>query len=154
GPSLTYPVGIAVDTASNLYVVDVLTASVYQLSAYGATRVAGPGQVSTNGYSGDGGPATAALFNIDVGGIAFDSAGNLYIADTGTGRVRKVSGGKIATVAGNGQYRYSGDGIAATSATLYYPNSVALDGAGNAYIAEAFRNRVRKIAANGVITTL
>ena len=108
------------------------------------------------GFSGDGGPATNASVNLAQyagSGVAVDSAGNLYIADVGNSRVRKVSGGIITTVAGNGNYSFSGDGGPATSASLNSPEAVAIDSAGNLYIADKFLNRVRKIS-KGIITTV
>ncbi len=101
-------------------------------------------------------PATAAEFNTPVG-VAFDSAGNLYIGDNSNSRVRKVNAatGIVTTVAGTGVAGYSGDGGAATSAQLNGPEVVALDSAGNLYIAEYYNNRIRKVAAaTGIITTV
>ena len=117
------------------------------------STVAGNG---TAGYSGDNGAATSAQVNNPVG-LAFDSAGNLYIGDNANNRVRKVNAatGTITTVAGNGTAGYSGDGGPATSAQLNGPEVVALDSAGNLYIAEYYNNRVRKVAATtGIITTV
>ena len=82
-----------------------------------------------------------------------DSAGNLYIADTVNNRIRKVSNGVITTVAGNGTCCFSGDNGPATSAQLYGPQGVAVDSAGNLYIADTGNNRIRKVS-NGVITTV
>ncbi len=84
-----------------------------------------------NGYSGDGGAATSASLHFPSG-VELDTAGNVYIADTYNHRIRKVtvSTGIITTIAGTGSTTYSGDGGAATSATLYYPYGVALDSAG------------------------
>jgi len=112
------------------------------------TRVAGNG---TTGFSGDNGPATSAQFYFPTG-IAVDSSGNLYIADTGNNRIRKVSNGVITTVAGNGSGGFSGDNGAATGARLSNPQGVAVDTAGNLYIADVGNQRVRKVS-NGVITT-
>jgi uncharacterized protein (TIGR03437 family) len=103
-------------------------------------------------FIGDGGPATNAQLNYP-GGIAVDSAGNLYIADTLNERVRKVSNGVITTVAGNGTAGFSGDGGPATSAELNDPIDVAVDPAGNLYIADHLNNRVRKVS-NGIITSV
>jgi sugar lactone lactonase YvrE len=118
---------------------------------YTIRTVAGNG---ANGYAGDGGAATdAQLF--DPWGLAVDASGNLYIADQLNSRVRKVApDGKITTLAGTGTSSYSGDGSAATSATLYHPCGVALDSAGNLYIADTANHVVRKVATGGTITTV
>jgi trimeric autotransporter adhesin len=115
--------------------------------------VAGNG---TNGYSGDGGLATSAEIAYPPG-MAVDSFGNIYIADTANNRIRKVtaSTGDISTVAGNGTAGYSGDGGLATSAKLNWPESVAVDTSGNLYIADTDNNRVRKVTAStGYISTV
>ncbi len=121
------------------------------------TTVAGNGYVGQNGlggYSGDGGPATSAELNNPVG-IAVDTAGNLYIADAGNNRIRKVDiTGIITTVAGNGTQGYSGDGGPATNAGLSGSSGVAVDTAGNLFIADAGNNRIRKVDITGIITTV
>jgi trimeric autotransporter adhesin len=117
------------------------------------TTVAGTG---TGAYAGDGGPATSAEI-FAMYRLTFDSQGNLYIVDYGNNRVRKVAAGTgiITTVAGIGTASYSGDGGAATSAGLQGPQGVAVDSAGNLYIADYGNNRVRKVAAGtGIITTV
>jgi RHS repeat-associated protein len=117
------------------------------------TTVAGNG---TPGYNGDNIPATSAELYTPFG-VAVDSAGNLYIADTYNNRIREVSAatGEITTVAGNGKLGDSGDNFAATSAELYYPEGVALDSNLNLYIADTYNFRIRKVsAATGVITTV
>src|SRR5207247_3453872 len=87
--------------------------------------------------------------------LALDGRGNLYIADNRNHRVRKVDpAGTITTIAGNGKPGFSGDGGPATSAQLYVPQGVAVDGAGNVYIADQFNGRVRKVNAAGTITTI
>jgi hypothetical protein len=106
------------------------------------------------GFSGDGGPAISAQIN-QADGIAVDSSGNLYIADTGNHRIRKVTpDGVITTVAGNGIQGYSGDGGPAASAQLSEPTDVALDPSGNLYIADLGNSRVRKVTPAGVISTI
>lgn len=113
------------------------------------TTVAGNG---TFGFSGDNGPATSAQF-FEPKGIAVDAAGNIYIADWGNNRIREVSGGVIATVAGNGVVGFNGDNIPAASAELAAPFDVALDSSGSLYIADGLNGRIRKVSG-GVITTV
>lgn len=146
---LNTPLGVAVDAAGNLYIADTLNNIVRKVSGGNITTFAGNGAA---GSGGDGGAATSAQLN-GPQGLAVDSAGNLYIADTQNHRVRKVSGGTIGTVAGTGTPGFAGDGGAAGSAQLNAPFGVALDSAGNLYIAEFSNNRVRKVATNGAIST-
>jgi uncharacterized protein (TIGR03437 family) len=146
---LSYLEGIAVDSAGNLYIADTDNNRIRKVSNGVITTVAGSG---TEGYSGDNGPAVSAQLNIPYG-VAVDSAGNLYIADAHNNRIRKVSNGVITTVAGNGKQGYSGDNGPAVSAQLNTPNRVAVDSAGNLYIADTDNQRIRKVA-NGVITTV
>ena len=113
--------------------------------------VAGDG---TWGSRGDGGAATAAQLGSPTG-VALDGAGNLYIADVGSSRIRKVdSAGVISTVAGGGRHGYSGDGGPAVAAHLNHPRGVAVDGAGNLYIADQSNHRIRKVDAAGMISTV
>ena len=113
------------------------------------TTVIGNG---TPGDGGDNGPGAAASLNGPVN-ISVDSAGNLYIGDHGNGRIRKVSGGVITTVAGNGPGGFSGDGGPATNAQISSPYGIAVDSDGAFYIAATGNSRVRKVS-NGVITTV
>lgn len=105
------------------------------------------------GYSGDGGSATSAQFDLPLG-LAFDSSGNMYIADSVNNCVRKISGGTISTVAGNGTGGYSGDGAAATKAELLTPSGVAVDSSGNLYIADTANHVIREVSTSGTITTI
>jgi uncharacterized protein (TIGR03437 family) len=146
---LYWPVGVAVDSAGNLYIADLNNERIRRVSKGVITTVAGS---ATLDYSGDNGPATSAGLSSPQG-VAVDSAGNLYIADYNDSRIRRVSNGVITTVAGNGTGGYGGDGGPATSAELYFPNGVAVDSAGNLYIADSNTQRIRKVA-NGVITTV
>jgi uncharacterized protein (TIGR03437 family) len=141
------PISVAVDSAGNLYIGDG-NHLVRKVSNGVITTVAGNG---TFGSSGDNGPATSA--QILPNGLAVDSSGNLYIADRFNSRIRKVSNGVITTVAGNGTSGFSGDNGPATSAQVN-PESVAVDSAGNLFIAEGIiGQRIRKVS-NGVITTV
>jgi len=150
--ALASPTGIAVDAAGNLYIADTLNHRVRRVTAGGIiTTVAGNG---LRGFAGDGGPATAAFLD-EPYGVAVDTAGNLFIADSSNNRIRKVTtNGAISTLAGNGRYAYAGDGGPATNASLAFPNGVAVDAAGNVYIADTRNARVRKVSPNGIISTL
>jgi uncharacterized protein (TIGR03437 family) len=147
---LNLPIGVAVDSSGNLYIADFGNSRVREVSASGVIRtVAGNG---ANGYSGDGGPAGNAQLN-GPQGVAVDTAGNLYIADTENNLIREVTGGLISTVAGNGIAGYSGDGGAATGAQVGNPVGVAVDAADNIYTVDA-SNRVRQVYPNGLIATV
>jgi trimeric autotransporter adhesin len=146
---LDLPYGIAVDAAGNLYIADEGNNRVRKVSGGIMTTVAGTG---ADGFSGDGGPATAAQLNWPRA-VAVDAAGNLYIADTESNRIREVSNGVITTVAGNGTRDFGGDNGPATAAPLNWPDGISLDAAGNLYIADTFNSRVREVS-KGVITTV
>ncbi|HEV7427053.1 MAG TPA: hypothetical protein VGQ46_11855 [Thermoanaerobaculia bacterium] len=147
--------GLAFDSAGNLFVADMINERVRRIDA--ATKVistvAGSGAI---GYSGDGGPATAATLALPQT-VAVDGAGSLFIADTDNARVRKVDAttGTMSTVAGTGAGDFSGDGGAASAALVSYSTSVTLDRSGNIYIADAGYGRIRKIdRSTNVITTV
>lgn len=117
-------------------------------------RKATGGIVNTiaGGYLGDGGKATAAALVLPEA-LAIDKSGNFYIADYTGNRVRKVSGGVISTIAGNGISGYSGDGGSATSAMLYVPQGVAVDSVGNVFIADSINGVIREVNTVGTIST-
>jgi uncharacterized protein (TIGR03437 family) len=150
--ALNYPKGVALDTAGNLYIADIDNSRVRKVTAAGIiSTVAGNGFF---GYSGDGGPALAASIS-DVTGVAVDGSGNLYITDDSNRRIRKIgANGIISTIAGIGVQGFSGDGGPATSAMLGRPVALVLDPAGNLYFADSVNQRVRKINASGIITTV
>jgi sugar lactone lactonase YvrE len=148
--AIDLPMGVAVDSAGDVYIADTGNNRVREISATSGiiTTIAGNG---TAGYSGEG-TATAVELNQPIG-VAFDAAGNLYIADQGNNRVRKVTGTTISTVAGTGVSGFSGDGASATAAQLSAPQGLAFDSAGDLFIADGANNRVRRISATGAITT-
>ncbi|MBB1287184.1 T9SS type A sorting domain-containing protein [Flavisolibacter sp. BT320] len=153
--SLRNPCSVAVDAANNVYVADQNNNRIRKITAADGkiSTFAGNG---TNTYGGDGGAATAASVRVPAG-VALDASGNLLIADLNNHRIRKVTvaTGIITTIAGNGTIRFSGDGGAATRATLASPTDVAVDGNGHLYIADQENGRIRKVnAADGTISTI
>jgi internalin A len=149
---LNYPFGVACDGSGNLYIADRGNHRIRKVDTSGIiSTVAGNG---TAGYSGDGGPATSAQLKDPVG-VACDRNGNLYIVDKDNNRIRKVDNtGKISTVAGNGTGGYAGDGSPATSAQIWVPYGVTFDNNGNMYIADMNNKRIRKVDPSGIITTV
>jgi uncharacterized protein (TIGR03437 family) len=145
-------IGVAVDVSGNLFLADAIDGRIRKVSPGGIiTTVAGSGIA---GFSGDGGPAGSASLNYPRG-LAADASGNLFIADATNERIRKVSaGGVITTVAGNGDFGFSGDGGPATSASLNQPQSIVVDASGSLFIADTYNNRIRKVSASGVMTTV
>jgi uncharacterized repeat protein (TIGR03803 family) len=143
--------GVTVDAAGNLFIAVMWNNVVRRVDTHGViTTVAGNG---TNGYSGDGGAATNASLN-NPSGVAVDAVGNLFIADGNNYRVRVVdTNGNITTMAGGGT-NYPGDGGVATNAILGYPWGVSVDAARNVYIADSWNNIIRRVDAQGIITTL
>ncbi len=145
--------GIAIDATGNIYFGDQYNHRIRKISTSGIiTTIAGTGSPS---FSGDGGPATAAALSYP-NFLVFDNSGNLIITDNGNHRVRKLdmSTNIITTIAGNGSTTYTGDGMAATAASLNYPGGVAIDPVGNMYIADNVHARVRKVNTSGIISTV
>jgi sugar lactone lactonase YvrE len=152
---LSYPTAVAVDAAGNLYIADSNNHRIRKVAVGTAviTTIAGTGAA---GVGGDGGLATLAQLN-DPQGVAVDAAGNVYIGDTNNHRIRKITAatGIISTYAGTGSQGYEGEAGPATSALFRYPTGLAVDGAGNLYIADYYNHRIRRIsAATEIITTV
>ena len=140
------PAGLAIDSAGDIYIADGnRIREVFASSSYIFT-IAGSGSY---GFGGDGGPATsAALYPGYPTGLTVDSADNLYIADGGNNRIRKVAAGTgiISTVAGDYFFGYSGDGGPAIDAELNFPNGVSVDKNGNLYISDAGNYVIREVS--------
>ena len=157
--SLHLPEGLTVDYFGNLFIADTYNNRIRKVNTSGViTTIAGSGAagVGTGGFSGDGGQATTASLNTPTG-IVVDLAGNLYVADAGNNRIRKIDAntGVISTIAGTGTAGYSLDSGAATLATLNSPNSLVLDKNGNLYFTDQENDRIRKInLSTGLINTV
>jgi hypothetical protein len=149
---LASPQGAAVDALGNLFIADTVNNRIREVGVNGIiSTVAGKGVAA---FSGDGGPATNASLDLPSG-VAVDANGSLFIADLRNNRIRKVAtNGVIATVAGNGSMGYSGDGMLATNASLDSPEAVTVDSSGNLFIADTGNARIRKVSADGIITTV
>lgn len=147
------PAGICFDAAGNLVFAERSYNRVRKIDMTTGiiSTVAGTGSSS---FGGDGAAATAAFLNQPYD-VNYDTAGNLYIADYNNNRIRKVStAGIISTYAGDGTTAMSGDGGAATAASLYKPSGVWADSAGNVFIADTWHNKVRKVGATGTISSV
>jgi sugar lactone lactonase YvrE len=153
--TLDSPQGLVLDTAHNLYIADTHNHRIRKLNLVTGilTTIAGTG---VQGFSGDDAPATAARLDLPTA-LAIDSTGNLYLADTGNYRIRKIiaATGNISTIAGTGTQGFSGDNAIATSASIDSPTGLALDAANNLYLADTHNHRIRRIAAaTGIISTI
>jgi Bacterial Ig-like domain (group 3)/NHL repeat len=147
--TLANPSAVAYDAGGNLYLADAQNHVVREVLKSGQiTTIAGTG---LEGYGGDNGVATSAYLDTPTG-VAVDSSGSVYIADSHNQRIRKVSGGIITTIAGTGAAGYSGDGGAATAAQLSLPSAVTIDSNGNLYIADTNNQRIRKITGTAITT--
>ncbi len=148
---LYLPRGLALDGAENLYIADTANYRIRRVDAAGIiTTIAGSGK---GNFRGDGGPAVEAELHGPTG-VTVDRVGNLYIADTDNHRIRRVdSKGTITTVAGSGTGGLSGDRGLAVRARLHWPHDVAVDRAGNIFIADTWNDRIRRVGAGGIITT-
>jgi hypothetical protein len=149
--ALNKPASVAVDKQGNVFIADFYNNVVRKVSPAGIiTTIAGN---NTEGYCGDGGPATAAKLH-GPWGVAADEAGNVYFTDKENHAVRKVNtSGIITTIAGKGKPGYWGDNGPATAALLNHPLGLAVDNAGNIYVADNSNTAVRKINAAGTIST-
>jgi len=151
--SLRFPVGIALDSGSNLYIADAGNHVVREVTPGGiifnaAGNGAGAG-TDSGSFSGDGGAAVSAGLNTPRD-VVVDSAGNLFIADSANYRVRKVTpSGSISTVAGTGFDGFSGDGGLALAATFNLPWAVAMNASGSLFVGDMFNNRIRRISGAG-----
>jgi len=156
--ALLTPKYMCIDAAGNLYVVSSAVNQVKRIDAVTniITTVAGTGSA---GFSGDGGLAVSATFN-GIIGICIDAAGNIYLADSGNIRIRKIAAtsGIITTVAGTGTAGFAGDGSPATAALLNTPSAITADASGNVFFVDqsaAYQSRIRKIdAVTGIISTI
>lgn len=152
---LKSPEGVFIDSSGNVYIADTSNHIVRKVIA-GGNIVNVAGTPGTQGSSGDGGAATSARLR-SPGDVALDNAGNIYIADTGNCRIRKVDAltSLITTYAGTGTCGWNGDGGSATTTRLNSPRQLAFDSTGNLYIADTSNNRIRKInILTGLVSTV
>ena len=148
------PASIAFDAAGNTYIADANNARIRKINSLGMISTYAGNSYDSAGYSGDGGPATAAKL-WDPTGIVFDAYGNLYIADLDNYRVRMVNtAGMISTIAGNGTGGYTGDGGPATAAELSEPWGLAFDAHGYLYISDFGQDVIRMLNTAGIISTV
>ncbi len=155
---LNQPQGMTFDGAGNMYIADFSNNVIRMVNTAGYHKYRCRewlwGWSASGGYTGDGGAATAAEMYWPAA-VVLDALGNMYIADNGNNVIRKVNtAGIISTFAGNGTQGFSGDGNAATTAQLYGPEGLAVDGAGNIYIADRNNSVIRMVNTAGIISTV
>jgi uncharacterized protein (TIGR03437 family) len=153
--SLALPGSVVIDAGGNLIIADTYNNRVRLVGPTGIiTTLAGNSSIWPPGFSGDGGPAVSASFDLPYG-VALDSVGNLYVSDQNNRRVRRIGvSGIVSTIAGNGISNFAGDGGPAGQASLDFPSAVKVDNLGNLYIADSMNHRVRKVSTMGIITTI
>jgi hypothetical protein len=149
--SLDSPTGVAVDAAGKIYIADRQNHRIRVVGTNGIiTTIAGSGGASfAGGFGGDGASATAATL-AKPSGVSVDASGNVYIADTDNHRIRQVSNGAIATMAGSGEQGFAGDNDSATRAVLNAPRNVTADSTGNIAFADRLNQRVRSVVPSGL----
>ncbi len=144
---LSYPTGIALDAGGNLYIADIGNSVVRKVDTQGKISLYASGPI------GDGGPATAVVL-VNPTAVAVDAHENIYVND-GSGRIRRIDrDGIITTFAGNGEQGFVDDGVPAVTTPLNSPGQIGMSPAGDLFIADTGNHRVRKIGADGVITTV
>ncbi len=146
--SFNYPTGLVVDASGNVYVADSENNKIRKITAAGVVSTfAGSGTAGSTNATG-----VAASFNNPFG-MAIDASGNIYVADRFTHKIRKITAaGVVSTFAGSGsEGSTNGTG---TAASFKYPNGLAIDASGNVYVADTDNNKIRKITAAGVVSTL
>ncbi len=148
---MSWPIGVAVDAAGDLFISDTGNNLMYKVAAGNPGELMTFAGNGTQGYSGDGGPPTWAELGLPMG-LAVDSSGDIFFADWLNSAVREIINGSapvITTIAGNGTWAYSGDGGLATDAALSGPQAVAVNSAGNVFIADAQNNCIREVTGLG-----
>jgi NHL repeat len=149
---LNDPIGVALDRDGNILIADALYHRIRRVTPDGTiTTIAGDGIAE---FGGDGGPATAAFLQYPTG-VAVDHDGNVFIADAGNHRIRRIDlDGTITTVAGTGAAGFAGDGGPATEARLHKPTGVAVSRKGELFIADEYNHRIRRVGTHGKISTV